>query len=74
LRRGLSRRAEIHRGAECSIIYTLIESCRHRGIDPNAYLRDVLTRLPHAANWQIKDLTPEAWAKAQRLAPLPAAA
>jgi hypothetical protein len=24
-------------------------------------LRDILTRLPHSTNWQIKDLTPEAW-------------
>ena len=30
------------------------------------YLRDVLTRLPTMTNWQIKDITPEAWAKSQR--------
>jgi transposase len=56
-------------GERSAIIYTLIESCRRRGIDPYAYLRHVLTRLPYATNWQIKDLTPEAWAKAQRPAP-----
>ncbi len=61
-------------GERSAIIYTLIESCRRRAIDPYAYLRDVLTRLPYATNWQIKDLTPEAWAKAQRPAPLAAAA
>ena len=38
---------------------------RRRGIDPFAYLRDVFTRLPSMTNWQIKDLTPEAWAKTQ---------
>lgn len=47
-----------------AILYTIVASCRRRGIDPLAYLRDVLTRLPSATNWQIKDLTPEAWAKA----------
>ena len=51
-------------GERGAILYTLIESCRRRGIDPHAYLRDILTRLPTSTNWQVKDLTPEAWAKA----------
>jgi hypothetical protein len=29
-------------------------------------LKDILTRLPHATNWQIKDLTPQAWAQAKQ--------
>ena len=33
-------------GERGAIIYTIIESCRRRGIDPYAYLKDVLTRLP----------------------------
>jgi transposase len=61
-------------GERSAIVYTIIESCRRRGIDPYAYLREVLTRLPHATNWQIKDLTPAAWAKAKRAASLAAAA
>jgi transposase len=44
-----------------SILYTLVECCRRRGLDPSAYLRDILTRLPSATNWQIDDLTPAAW-------------
>ena len=52
-----------------SSIYTIIESCRCRGIDPYAYLRDVLTRLPSMTNWQIKHVTPEAWAKTSRSSP-----
>ena len=36
---------EADAGQRSAIIYTLIESCRRRGIDPHAYLRDVLTRL-----------------------------
>ena len=53
-------------GERSAIIYTVIESCRRRGIDPLAYLRDVLTRLPHMTNRQIPEVTPEAWAKARR--------
>ena len=55
-------------GERSAIIYTVIESCRRRGIDPFAYLRDVLTRLPTMTNRQIPEVTPEAWAKAQRTA------
>jgi transposase len=55
-----------HRGA---IIYTLIESCRRRGIDPYAYLRDVLTRLPTLKNTQIPEVTPEAWVKSTKQNP-----
>jgi transposase len=62
-------------GERSAIIYTVIESCRRRGIDPYTYLRDVLTRLPHMTNRQIPEVTPEAWAKARRtIAPAPAKA
>jgi transposase len=54
---------EAEAGERSAILYTIVESCRRRGIDPYAYLRDILTRLPSATNWQIKDLTPEAWAR-----------
>ena len=53
-------------GERSAIIYTVIESCRRREIDPYTYLRDVLTRLPHMTNRQIPEVTPEAWAKAHR--------
>ena len=59
-------------GERGAIIYTVIESCRRRSIDPYAYLADVLTRLPRMTNWQVPEITPAAWAKArlqvQRLA------
>jgi transposase len=51
-------------GERSAIIYTVIESCRRREIDPYAYLRDVLTRLPNMTNRQIPEVTPAAWAKA----------
>ena len=52
-------------GERGAILYTVIESCRRRGIDPYAYLRDVLTRLPNMTNHQIPEVTPAAWAKAR---------
>ena len=52
-------------GQRSAIIYTIIESCRRRGLDPYAYLRDVLTRLPNMTNRQIPEVTPETWGKAQ---------
>jgi transposase len=61
-------------GKRSAILYTIIESCRRWGIDPYAYLRDVLTRLPSMTNHQVKDITPEAWAKAHGHQRLPKAA
>jgi hypothetical protein len=63
-----------HTGERSAIVYTIIESCRRRGIDPYAYLRDVFTRLPNATTSDIKTLTPEAWAKTQANAALKRAA
>jgi transposase len=65
---------EAQAGQRGAIIYTITESCRRRGIDPYAYLRDVLTRLPSMTNWQIKDVTPEAWAKSKQRSQLQVAA
>jgi transposase len=55
---------EAEAGQRSAILFTIIEACRSRGIDPQTYLREVLTRLPTLTNRQIKDVTPEAWAKA----------
>jgi len=53
-------------GQRGAILYTIVENCRRQGLDPYAYLRDVLTKLPTMTNWQIKDITPAAYAKALR--------
>jgi transposase len=50
------------------VIYSIIESCRHLGVEPYSYLRDVLTRLPSMTNRQIKDIVPKAWAAAEKVA------
>jgi len=54
-------------GQRSAILYTIVECCRRRGIDPLTYLRDVLTRLPSMTNWQVKDVTPQAWAATRTL-------
>ena len=43
-------------GDRSAILYSIIASCRRYGIEPHAYLRDVLTRLPAMTNQD--DLTP----------------
>ena len=53
-------------GQRSAILYTIIESCRRQGINPYEYLRDVLTRLPSATNWNVGELTPQNWAKSQK--------
>ena len=52
-------------GWRSAVIYSIVESCRNRGIEPFEYLRDVLTRLPSMTNWQIAEVTPNAWAQAK---------
>lgn len=52
-------------GDRSAIFYTVIESCRRRGLDPYAYLRDVLTRLPAMTNHQLPQITPANWARSR---------
>jgi len=52
-------------GKKSAILYTIVESCRRQGIDPQAYLRDVLTRIPRYTNQKISELTPENWEMAR---------
>ncbi len=48
-------------GWRSAVIYTIIQSCRRRGINPQDYLTDVLSRLPSMKNHQVKDLLPSHW-------------
>ena len=55
-------------GAEnWAVLATLIECCKLHGVNPNAYLTDVLTRLVngHLAS-RLGELTPWAWKAAHR--------
>jgi hypothetical protein len=49
-------------GQRSAIIYSIVVSCQRRGIDPLAYLRDVLTRLPKMTTRDDLDaITPANW-------------
>lgn len=48
-------------GWRSAVIYTIIQSCRRRGINPQDYLTDVLRRLPAMKSNQVKELTPSRW-------------
>jgi transposase len=49
-------------GQRSAIIYSIVVSCKRRGIDPLQYLRDVLQRLPSMTNRDdLTPLTPAAW-------------
>jgi transposase len=53
-------------GRTTAVLYTLTQTCRRHGIDPFAYLQDVLTRLPKGDFQELADLFPHRWAAAQR--------
>jgi len=53
-------------GQRSAVMYTLIENCRMHGVEPYAYLKDVLERLPTTTNWQVAQLTPLNWKLARR--------
>ncbi len=48
-------------GKRTAIIYTIIENCKTHGVDPQAYLHDVLEQLPHMKNdpERIRELQPK---------------
>ena len=43
-----------------------VENCRLHGVEPCAYLKDVLERLPTTTNQQIAQLTPLNWKLARQ--------
>jgi transposase len=53
------RMAGAHRAA---VLYTLIQSCKLAGVEPFAYLKDILLRVASHPQARIAELTPTAWA------------
>ncbi|ANH09194.1 hypothetical protein shn_34335 (plasmid) [Shinella sp. HZN7] len=48
-------------GERATVIYTMIETCRMNGIDPQAYLADIIDRIAdHPAN-KVDELLPWDW-------------
>jgi transposase len=48
-------------GWRSAVIYTLIQSCRRYGINPQEYLTEVLERLPSMTSSQVRELLPANW-------------
>jgi transposase len=48
-------------GWRSAVVYSLIASCRRRGINPQEYLADVLARLPSTKITEINSLVPANW-------------
>jgi transposase len=55
-------------GHTAAVLYTITQTCRRHGLDPFAYLQDVLTRLPTTSTDGLPELVPHRWAAAQRAA------
>ena len=43
-----------------------MENCKMHGVEPIAYLKDVLERLPTTTNKQVDQLTPLNWKKSRQ--------
>ena len=48
-------------GERAAALYTLIETCKLNGVDPQAWLADVLARLPDHPAKRIHELLPYNW-------------
>lgn len=48
-------------GWRSAVIYSILGSCRRRGLNPQEYLTDVLGRLPSTKITQIHELLPGQW-------------
>ena len=53
-------------GWRSAVIYTMIQSCRRFGINPQEYLADILQRLPAMTTSQVPELLPHRWKPTQR--------
>jgi transposase len=62
----LGRRNWLHVGQEAggekaANLFSLMITCKRLGVEPYAYLHDILRRLPHHPNKDIWQLTPRGW-------------
>jgi len=56
-------------GRRAAVIYSLVVSCKRLGIDPYAYLRDVIATVATYPNKRIGEITPRAWTAARASEP-----
>ena len=55
-------------GKRSAMMYTLLISARNHGVDPQAYLKDLIERLPETRPNELDALLPANWAAANRAA------
>ena len=53
-------------------LFTLVENCRQEGVNPEAYLIDIIARLPDHPMKRIAELLPRPWKLARTSPPVPA--
>jgi transposase len=53
-------------GQTAAVLFSFTSTCQRLGVEPWAYLRDVLTRLPATPVGQLGDLLPDHWKTARR--------
>jgi hypothetical protein len=46
------------------MLYSSVASCKHHRVDPFAYLKDILERLPTQPADRLGELLPDAWVAA----------
>lgn len=52
-------------GRATAMIFTILECCRRHGVEPTAYLKDVLEKLPSMMASEAEQLTPSNWKQSQ---------
>ena len=73
----LGRKNWLHVGQEAggeraAHLFSLMVSCKRLGVEPYAYLHDILKRLPRHPNKDIWQLTPRGWKETFAAKPVPA--
>jgi hypothetical protein len=53
-------------GQTAAVLFSFTSTCQRLGVEPWAYLQDVLTRLPTIPAGQLGDLLPDHWQTARR--------
>jgi len=60
---------DVDAGMSIAGLYTLVSTCEARGINPFAYLADVIPRVQDHPKRQLDELLPGPWARARPAAP-----
>jgi len=53
-------------GRRAALLYSVLATCKSAGVEPFAYLADILARVQRTPDSQVRDLTPRRWAAARR--------